>query len=187
MASTRTRTEREHITCKEAAPIFGAAFRLPKTRCTQRSCISLRSLGRASVRDAVPLTLRLPRRCAPRNDTKTGTFLFENGCFSSFAVIFCAVVMLCIVFQTFRSGDYSVFPQNPPDLSLRGGRIFCARRGNLKRNDLPSRNELWLRVTKQNLEIKNEEAKRCSESHVFCDRDFFLLRALVLRHGMPYL
>ncbi len=30
MASTRTRTEREHITCKEAAPIFGAAFRLSK-------------------------------------------------------------------------------------------------------------------------------------------------------------
>ena len=40
-----------------------------------------------------------------------------------------------IVFQTFCSGNCSVFPQNPPDLSLRGGRIFCARRGNLKRND----------------------------------------------------
>ena len=30
-----------------------------------------------------------------------------------------------IVFQTFRSGNCSVFPQNPPDLSLRGGRIFA--------------------------------------------------------------
>ena len=37
--------------------------------------------SRASPRDAIPLTLRLPRRCAPRNDTKIGTFLFENGRF----------------------------------------------------------------------------------------------------------
>ena len=26
---------------------------------------------------------------------------------------------------------------------MRGGRILCARRGNLKQSDLPSRNEIW--------------------------------------------
>ena len=163
MASTRTRTEREHKTCKEAAPIFGAAFRLSKnlfyTLYTAKLYIiaKLRPCFATGCRafDFKIATAAL----RPRNDMKIGTFLFENGCFSSFAVIFCAVVMLCIVFQTFRSGDYSVFPQNLPNLSLRGGRIFCARRGNLKRNDLPSRNELWLHVMKQNLEIKKEEAK----------------------------
>ena len=31
---------------------------------------------------------------------------------------------------------------------------------------------------------KYGRAERCSISHVFCDRDFFLLRAPVLRHGM---
>ena len=41
------------------------------------------------------------------------------------------------------------------------------RRGNLKRNDLSSRNELWLRGTKQSHEIKKEEAKRSSESMFF--------------------
>ena len=29
---------------------------------------------RASPRDAIPLALRLPRRCAPRNDTESGAF-----------------------------------------------------------------------------------------------------------------
>ena len=80
----------------------------------------------------------------PRNDTELERFYLENRRFLFYAVVFCAV-LLRIVFQTFRSGNRSVFPQNPPDLSLRGGRSFCARRGNLKRNDLPSRSELWLR------------------------------------------
>ena len=43
----------------------------------------------------------------------------------------------------------------------------CARRGNLKRCDLSSRNELWLSGTKQNLKIKKVEAKRRSESMFF--------------------
>ena len=61
----------------------------------------------------------------PRNDTKLGRFCLENRRFLFYAVVFCAV-LLHIVFQPFRSGNCLVFPQNPPDLSLRGGRNFCA-------------------------------------------------------------
>ena len=66
----------------------------------------------------------------PRNDTKLERFNLENGRFSIFTVIFC-VLSLRIVFQTFRFGNCSDFSQNQPVLSLRGGRNFCARRGNL--------------------------------------------------------
>jgi hypothetical protein len=60
----------------------------------------------------------------PRNDTELERFYLENGRFSFFAVIFlrlffCAV-SLRIVFQAFRSKNCSVFPQNLPNLSLRG-------------------------------------------------------------------
>ena len=102
-----------------------------------------------------------------------------------FCGCFCAV-SLHIVFQTFRSGNCSVSSQSLSVLSLRGERILCARRGNLKRIDLPSRNELWLCGTKQNLGRKREEAKRRSES-IFCDRASLLLCTPVLRHGMPCL
>ena len=88
------------------------------------------SCSRASPRDAIPQALRLPRRCAPRNDTELERFYLDNERFAFFAVIFCAV-LLSTVFQTFRSGNCFVFPQNLPDLSLRGGRNFSARRGNL--------------------------------------------------------
>ena len=47
----------------------------------------------------------------PRNDTKLERFCLENRRFSFFAVIFCAV-SLRTAFQTFRSGNCSVFPQN---------------------------------------------------------------------------
>ena len=36
------------------------------------------SHSRASPRDAIPSAFRLPRRCAPRNDTKIGTFLLAT-------------------------------------------------------------------------------------------------------------
>ena len=99
----------------------------------------------------MPQTLRLPRRCAPRNDTESGRFCLENGRFSFFAVIFCAV-SLRIVFQTFRPGNCSVFNRFVPEIVPISRKTYqichCeegvrARRGNLKRNDLPSRNELW--------------------------------------------
>ena len=38
---------------------------------------------RASPRDAIPLALRLPRRCAPRNDTESGRFFSKR--------MFCAI------------------------------------------------------------------------------------------------
>ena len=74
----------------------------------------------------------------PRNDTKLERFCLENGRFSFFAVIFCAV-SLRIVFQTFRSGNCSVFPQNLPNLSLRGGRVRPTRQSLTKRFAIPER------------------------------------------------
>ena len=118
------------------------------------------SCSRASPRDAIPLTLRLPRPRCGLAMTNLKRFYLGNGRFC-FMRPFCAVLPR-IVFQTFRSKNCSVFPKNLPDLSLRGGCIFCARRGNLKRNDLSSRNEIWLDGTKQNSERKrkrNEAAK----------------------------
>ena len=92
----------------------------------------------------------------PRND-KIGTVLFVKRTFSIFAVIFFAV-SLRIVFQTFRSGNCSVFdrfvPKTVPFFRKTYQICHCeeqSRRGNLKRNDLSSRNEIWLDGTKQNL------------------------------------
>ena len=68
----------------------------------------------------------------PRNDTKLRRFCLENRRFLFYAVVFCAV-SLRIVFQTFHSGNCSVFPQNPPDLSLRGGRVRPTRQSLTKR------------------------------------------------------
>ena len=93
---------------------------------------------RASPRDAIPMALRLPRRCAPRNDTESGRFS-QNGCFALYAGIFC-VVSLRIVFQTFRSENRSVFQQNLPNLSLRGGHFQCpTRQSETERNGIPER------------------------------------------------
>ena len=74
----------------------------------------------------------------PRNDTKLERFCLENRRFSFFAVIFCAV-LLCTVFQTFRSGNCSVFPQNLPNLSLRGGRVRPTRQSLTMRFAIPKR------------------------------------------------
>ena len=62
----------------------------------------------------------------PRNDTELGRFYLENRRFLFYAVVFCAV-SLCTVFQTFRSGNCFVFPQNRSVLSLRGGRVRPTR------------------------------------------------------------
>ena len=120
----------------------------------------------------------------PRNDTKSGRFNLENGRFSFFAVIFCAV-SLRIVFQTFRSGNCSVFSQNLPNLSLRGGRVRPTRQSLTNRFAIPERTI----VGRNETEPWNEdrESGMTQRIHVFCDRDFFLFRAPVLRHGMPCL
>ena len=63
----------------------------------------------------------------------------ENGRFLFFAGIFC-VVSLCIVFQTFRSEKRSVFQQNLPNLSLRGGHFQCpTRQSETERDGIPER------------------------------------------------
>ena len=134
----------------------------------------------------IPSTLRLPRpRCGLAMTRKSGRFCLENGRFLFYAVIFFAV-SLCIVFQTFRSGNCFVFPQNPPDLSLRGGRILHPTRQSLTmRFVIPKRNMVERNETKPWNEERGSRMKR--RIHVFCDRDSFLLRAPVLRCGMPYL
>ena len=86
----------------------------------------------------------------PRNDTKSERFCLGNGRFC-FIRPFCAVLPR-IVFQTFRSENCSVFQQNLPVLSLRGGRVRPTRqslterfaipeRGMMKRNEPESENE----------------------------------------------
>ena len=76
----------------------------------------------------------------PRNDTELERFYLENRRFSFMRSFFARYrsassfkrsFRKSFRFQSFRSGNCSDFPQNPPDLSLRGGRSFCARRGNL--------------------------------------------------------
>ena len=74
----------------------------------------------------------------PRNDMKLERFNLENGRFSIFAVIFC-VLTLCIVFQTIRSGNCYDFPQNLPNLSLRGGRVRPTRQSLTERDGIPER------------------------------------------------
>ena len=59
------------------------------------------SCSRASPRDSTSITLRLPRRCAPRNDTKLGRLYLGNGRFC-FMRPFRAET-LRTVFQTFPS------------------------------------------------------------------------------------
>ena len=75
----------------------------------------------------------------PRNDTGSERFCLENGRFSFFAVIFCTV-LLCTVFQTFRSGNRFVFKRFVPEIAPFSRKTHqichceegaCARRGNL--------------------------------------------------------
>ena len=73
----------------------------------------------------------------PRNDTKSGRLYLGNGRFH-FMRPFCAL-SLRIVFQTFRFGNCSVFPQNLSDLSLRGGRVRPTRQSLTERFAIPER------------------------------------------------
>ena len=100
----------------------------------------------------------------PRNDTKTGRFCLENGRFY-FLRLFFAQCRSASFFKRFVP-EFVPFSRKPHQI-CHCEEGACARRGNLKRNDLPSRNELWLHGMKQILEIKNEEAKRRSESMSF--------------------
>ena len=64
-------------------------------------------------------------------------FVLETVAFC-FMRPFCAVLPR-IVFQTFHSGNCSDFPQNPPDLSLRGGRVRPTRQSLTERFAIPER------------------------------------------------
>ena len=99
----------------------------------------------------------------PRNDAELERFYLENGRFLFYAVVFCAV-SLRIVFQTFQ--EIVSFSRKTHQI-CHCEEGACARRGNLWRNDLPSRNELWLRGTKQNHKLKREEAEWSRESMFF--------------------
>ena len=104
---------------------------------------------RASFRDAIPMALRLPRRYAPRNDTESGAFLFGNGCFALYAGIF---AWYCFA-SSFERCVSKVVPFSSKTYRFchcEEG-IFNARRGNLKRNETASRNELRGRERKRPL------------------------------------
>ncbi len=71
--------------------------------------------------------------------TQNRGIFVQNGCFALYAGIFC-VVLLHIVFQTFRPENRSVFPRNLPILSLRGGHFQCpTRQSETGRNGIPER------------------------------------------------
>ena len=107
----------------------------------------------------------------PRNDTKMERFYLENERFCFRRPFSHGITPL--KFEIFRSENRSVFPAKPinfviarraraPDAAIFDG-TFC------------------------HSATKYGRTERCSDSHVFCDRDSFLLRAPVLRHGMPCL
>ena len=67
-----------------------------------------------------------------------GVFVWKRM-FCAICGHFCAV-SLCVVFQTFRSENRSVFQQNLPILSLRGGHFQCpTRQSETGRDGIPER------------------------------------------------
>ena len=122
----------------------------------------------------------------PRNDTKLERFYLENRRFSFFAVIFLRGAALHR-FSNISFRKLFRFPAKP-------AKFVIARRVPLLR---PTRQSLTMRfvipkrtmVGRNETEPWNEErgSGTMQRIHVFCDRNFFLLRAPVLRHGMPYL
>ena len=65
-------------------------------------------------------------------------------------------------FQTFRSGNCSVFPQNPPDLSLRGGRIFAPDAAIFDGTKRHLGTKYEKNGTKQNRKISRDQTNRGS-------------------------
>ena len=70
----------------------------------------------------------------PRNDTESGRFCLKTDVFRFMRSFLRGVAShrfsnvsfrKLFRFRSFRSGNCSVFPQNLPNLSLRGGRIFA--------------------------------------------------------------
>ena len=144
----------------------------------------------------MPQTLRLPRpRCGLAMTRNWNVFIWKTDVFCfmrSFFARYCSASSFkrsfrkLLRFQSFRSGNCSVFPQNPPDLSLRGGRIFAPDAAIFDGTIChPGTN---YGCAKRNRTINKERGSRMKQGiHVFCDRGFFLLRAPVLRCGIPCL
>ena len=86
------------------------------------------SCSRASPRDAIPLALRLPRRCAPRNDTNMERFNFENKRLLFYRLF--RVVLPRIVFIK-RFVLKTVPFSSKPYQNCHCEEGACARRGNL--------------------------------------------------------
>ncbi len=73
----------------------------------------------------------------PRND-KIGVFLFGKRTHFVVCGHFC-VVLLRTDFQIFRFENCPVFPQDLPNLSLRGGRVRPTRQSLTERDGIPER------------------------------------------------
>ena len=67
-------------------------------------------------------------------------------------------------FQTFRSGNCSVFPQNPQDSSLRGGRVRPTRQSLTERFVVPERTM----VARDETEPRNKESGRETMQQISC-------------------
>ena len=97
-----------------------------------------------------------------------GVFVWKTDVFC-FMRSFLRGVAPHLVFQTFRSEDCSVFPQNLPDLSLRGGRILRPTRQSLtERFAIPKRNM----VARDETKPWKEERERGTTQRISC---FFVI------------
>ena len=121
----------------------------------------------------------------PRNDTKSGRFCLENRRFFVLCGRFLRGVALRPI-HTFQCKKLVGFSQKPTSfVSLRGGRVRPTRQSLTNRFAIPERTMVARNETEPWKEDRGSRMKQ--RIHVFCDRDFFLLRAPVLRSGMPYL
>ena len=132
----------------------------------------------------------------PRNDTGSERFCLENGRFSFFAVIFCTV-LLCTVFQTFRSGNRFVFKRFVPEIapfSHKTHQICHCEEGAILAPDAAIFNGTICRpgtnygCAGRNRTLKERESKQNEAANpLFCNRASLLFHAPVLRSGIPYL
>ena len=97
----------------------------------------------------------------PRNDTKLERFYLETDV-SHFMRSFFARYRSAASFKHFVPKIVPFSRKTNQICHCEEGAILCARRGNLKQNDLPSRNEIWWGGTKQNSKMRLEETKQAA-------------------------
>ena len=94
--------------------------------------------SRASLRDAIPSALRLPRpRCGLAMTQKRDVLILETNVYCFMRPF--RAVLFRTVFQAFRSENRFVFQKTLSDLSLRGGRVRPTRQSLTERNGIPER------------------------------------------------